>query len=234
MDDVDSRTSKTILFAGLLGAALNLTDSIRTRGLLRAVTLFALSVGTAAFGETLVTGPLGLLRHRTRPQVRGVPISILLLWYNVICGTLAATDRTLARSSLAEDQSREALPLGTALAATNLDLIMDPFGLDAGLWEWKIDGAYAAEVVGSNERSGVPILNYLGWLVVVMGIVLGYVRLFPEARAGSSLPILLLLPNYLAIGGVGDQEPQTPVPALFSPVRVGDVFVSKKSAVRNI
>jgi len=26
--------------------------------------------------------------------------------------------------------------LGTALVATSLDLLVDPFGLDLGLWEW--------------------------------------------------------------------------------------------------
>ncbi len=198
MEDVDPRVSKIILFAGTLSAILNLADSIRTRGPLRAATLFALSTGLPAFGEALITGPFGLLRHRTKPRVGGIPIAILLLWYNVICGAHAAAERVLARSPLSGVQRREALPLGTALAATSLDLILDPFGLDAGLWEWKIDGAYAPEILGSNGRSGVPVLNYLGWLVVVMGVVLGYVRLFPEDRLAGRLPIVLLLPNYLA------------------------------------
>jgi uncharacterized membrane protein len=198
VEDVDPRVSKLILFAGALSAILNLADSIRTRGPLRATTLFALSTGLPALGEALVTGPLDLLRHRTKPRVGGIPIAILLLWDNVICGAHAATERVLARSSLNGVQRREALPLGTALVATSLDLIVDPFGLDAGLWEWKIDGAYAPEILGSNGHEGVPVLNYLGWLVVVMGVVLGYVRLFPEDRSAGRLPIILLLPNYLA------------------------------------
>lgn len=201
MDDVDPRISKIMLRAGLLGAAVNLADSARTRGPLRAAILFALSTGLPAFGELLVTGPFGLLRHRTKPRVGGVPVAILLLWYNAICGAHAATERTLAQLPLDESQRREALPLGTALVATSLDLVMDPFGLDAGLWEWKVDGAYAAEVRGSNGHSGVPLLNYFGWLVVVMGVVLGYVRLFPRGGSGSRLPVLLLLPHYLASAG---------------------------------
>lgn len=40
-------------------------------------------------------------------------------------------------------------------------------------------------------------LNYWGWLVVVMGVMMGYARLFPEDRPGSRLPALLLLPQYL-------------------------------------
>jgi uncharacterized membrane protein len=181
-----------------LGATLNLTDSARTRGPLRAATLFVLSIGLPAFGEVLVTGPLGLLRHRTKPRIGGVPVAILLLWYNVICGSHAATERALLRLPLDTSRRREALPVSTALVATSLDLLMDPFGLDNGLWEWKVDGAYAPEVVGNNGRRGVPSLNYWGWLVVVLGVMLGYMRLFPEDRPGSRLPALLLLPNYLA------------------------------------
>ena len=201
MDDVDSRVSNLLLFAGALSAALNLADSTRTRGPGRAATFFALATGTAAFGEVLVTGPFGLLRHRTKPRLGGVPIPILLLWYNVICGSHAATERILGRLPLDERQRREALPPGTALVATSLDLIVDPFGLEAGLWEWKVDGAYAPGIAGSNGRSGVPTLNYLGWLVVVMGVLLGYVRAFPERGSGSRLPILLLAPIYLASAG---------------------------------
>ncbi len=198
MDDVEPRVSKLLLTAGLLGAGLNLADSARTHGPLRAAALFALATGLPAFGEALVTGPFGLLRHRTRPRVEGMPPAALLLWYNVICGAHATTERALSRLPLDAAQRRETLPLGTALVATSLDLVMNPYGLDAGLWEWKTDGAYAAEVRGANGRQGVPLLNYLGWLVVVMGVVLGYVRLFPEGRSGSRLPALLLLPHYLA------------------------------------
>ena len=197
MDDVDPRISKLLLAYSVLGTLLNLAGSIRTRGLLRTATFFALSTGLPAFGEVLVTGPLGLLRHRTRPRVRGVPVSILLLWYNVIHSTYAATERALSRLSMDGKQRREALPPATALAATNLDLVMDPFGLDAGLWEWKVDGACAKEISGGNGKSGVPLLNYWGWLVVVMGVVLGYTRLFPEGGRESRLPVLLLLPYYV-------------------------------------
>ena len=201
---------------------MNLADSARTRGPLRAATLFALATGLPAFGELLVTGPFKLLRHRTKPRVGGVPVAILLLWYNVICGAHAATERILARLPLDERQRREALPLGTALVATSLDLVMDPFGLDAGLWEWKVDGAYAAEVRGANGHSGVPILNYLGWLVVVMGVVLGYVRLFPRGGPGSRLPALLMLPYYLvsAVWAIKKRKPEYLLYSALFPVTV--------------
>lgn len=201
MNDSDPRTSRLLLAHATATATLNLADSIRTRGPRRAVTLFALSTSLPAFGELLVTGPLRLLRHRTNPRLGGVPVAILMLWYNVICGAHAATQRSLARFPMDDSRRREMLPLATALVATSLDLVTDPLGLDAGLWEWKVDGAYAPEVVGRNGHHGVPILNYWGWLVVVMGVVLDYVRLFPEDRPGSRLPVLLLLPQYLVSAG---------------------------------
>ncbi|MGB3632947.1 MAG: carotenoid biosynthesis protein [Rubrobacteraceae bacterium] len=198
MNDVNSSVSRLLLMHATATAALNLADSVRTRGPLRTATLFALSTALPAFGEVMVTGPLGLLRHRTKPRVRGVPVVILLLWYNVICGAFAATQRSLTGSPLRKSQRHEMLPLTTALVATSLDLVTDPFGLDAGLWEWKVDGAYAPEVVGQNGRHGVPVLNYWGWLVVVTGVLLVYGRLFREGGSAGRLPILLLLPQYLA------------------------------------
>lgn len=209
MDDLDPRISKILLSAELLGTVLNLADSLRTRGPLRTGTLLALSIGLPAMGEVLVTGPLGLLRHRLKPQVKGVPVAVLLLWYNVICGTHTATERALTLLPFDASRRREALPLGTVLAATSLDLIMDPFGLDAGLWEWKVDGAYAPEVVGTNGRRGVPVLNYLGWFAVVMCVSLSYTKLFPRGASGSRLPVLLLLPHYLLSAGwaIGRRKP---------------------------
>lgn len=217
MDDVDPKISKALLRVEAASAALNFVDSVRTRGLPRSVVLFALATGLPAFGEVLVTGPLGLLRHRTKPRVGGVPVAVLLLWYNAICGAYAATDRTLAHPSLGERQRRELQPLCTALAATSLDLVMDPFGLDIGLWEWKVNGAYAAEVEGANGRRGVPVLNYLGWMVVVMGVLLLYKRLSPEDEPTGRLPILLLLPRYFASAGWAIKR-RRPVYLLYSVV----------------
>ncbi len=201
MTDADPRISRLLLAHATTTAALNLADSIRTHGPRRATTLFTLSTALPAFGELLVTGPLGLLHHRTKPRLKGVPIAILLLWYNVICGTHAATQRSLARTNLEENARHEALPLATALVATSLDLVADPFGLDAGLWEWKVDGAYAPEVVSENGHHGVPVLNYWGWLVVIMAVLLGYTRIFRDGGSASRLPVLLLLPQYLASVG---------------------------------
>lgn len=180
MRDADPKHSKIFLALAALGAALNLADSARTSGPRSTAVLFALGVGLPAAGEVLATGPLNLLRHRTRPRVAGVAVAILLGWYCAIRGSYAVAGRALARLPLSETTQRAALPPFAALVGTSLDLVLDPAGLDAGLWEWKDDGAYAPDVTGANGRRGVPPVNYLGWLALVSGAVLAHGRTFGD------------------------------------------------------
>ena len=199
MDDVDPRASKLILAHAAASAGLNLAGSARTRGLRRTAVFFALGIGLPAMGELLVTGRLGLLRHRTRPRVKGAPVAVLLDWYSVIHGAYTAAERVLARLPLSETSRRRALPPVAALVATSLDLILDPTGLEAGLWEWNADGAYASEVSGANGRRGVPLINYLGWLTLVADVAFVYGRVAGDEDPGDDrLPVFLLLPFYLA------------------------------------
>lgn len=197
MSDADPRLSKFILAHAALGTTLNLADAVWTGGPRRAAGLFALGAGLPAVGELLATGPFGLLRHRTRPRIAGVPVAILLGWYCVIRGSYALAGRVLDRLPLGDAARRRALPPAAALIGASLDLILDPAGLDVGLWEWKDDGAYASGVAGANGRRGVPLINYTGWLALVAGVVSVYGRLFGERRPTGRLPALLLLPYYL-------------------------------------
>lgn len=202
MRDADPRHSKILLALAALGAGLNLADAARTAGPRRAAGLFALGAGLPAVGEVLATGPLNLLRHRTRPRAAGVPAAVLLGWYCAIRGSYAVAGRALARLPLGETARRAALPPAAALVGTSLDLVLDPAGLGLGLWEWKGDGAYAPDVTGANGRRGVPLVNYLGWLALVSGAVLIHGRTFGddagEGREAGRLPGLLLVPPYLA------------------------------------
>ena len=198
MEDAPPRFSKLSLALGVFGAALNLIDAIRTRGPRCAAVLLALGVGLPAAGEVLATGPLGLLRHRTRPRVAGVPVAILLGWYCATNGSLSVAENALAQLPLDEATRKWFLPFGAALVGVSLDLILDPAGLDSGLWEWHGDGAYARDVQGANDHRGVPLVNYAGWLLLVAGVVSLYGRLSGERRPAGRLPALLLLPYYLA------------------------------------
>ena len=200
MNDADPRLSKTLLFSAAVGAGLSLADSIRTRAPRRSLTLLALGAGLPATGEILATGPLRLLRHRTLPRVAGVPVAVVLGWYCAVHGSLTLAERVLARTSLGGVAWRWTLPPLAALVGTSLDLVLDPAGLDAGLWEWRMDGSYATEVEGPNGHAGVPLVNYLGWLALVGGATLVYGRVYGREAdpPGGRLSVLLLLPPYLA------------------------------------
>jgi uncharacterized membrane protein len=198
LDDVGPRLSKVILVCAALNAVLHLVASIRTSGLRRSATFFALGTGLPAAGELLATGPLKLLRHRVRYRVAGVPLAILLGWYAVIHGSYATARLVTERTRLAEDTKRVTVPALAAMVGVGLDLILDPAGLDIGLWEWNVDGAYGGEVVGPNGQRGVPLVNYLGWISLVGGVTYLYGR---EDGAETRLPALLLLPYYLAAVG---------------------------------
>ncbi len=212
MDDVDSRLSRIILAHAALDAGLNLAASVRARGVRRSVVLLALGAGLPAVGELLATGPLGLLRHRTQPRIADVPVAIVLGWYGVIHGSFTLAERVLSRLPLDEDSKSKALPPLAALVGTTLDLALDPAGLDAGLWEWGGDGTYAPEVEGANGRRGVPLVNFLGWLALVAGAAALYERVYGSERGpeGGRLPMLLLLPYYLAAvaWAVGRRRPK--------------------------
>ena len=198
MNDADNRLSKLFLACAVLGAALNLISSVQTRGPRRAAGLFALGVGLPAVGELLAVGPLRLLRHRTKPRVAGIPVAILLGWYCAINGSIIVAENALDALPVNEVDKKRLLPFGAALVGTSLDLILDPAGLDAGLWEWNGNGAYANEVEGANGRSGVPLVNYTGWLGLVWGVAFVYGQVFGERSSAARLPALLLLVPYLA------------------------------------
>ncbi len=200
LNDLGPRLSKLILVCSALGACLHLASSVRTRGLRRSAFLFALGTGLPAVGELLATGPLKLLRHRVRYRVAGVPLAILLGWYAVIHGSIAVAGRVSERLRLGERAKKRTLPALAALVGVSLDLLLDPAGLDVGLWEWNADGAYAPEIRGANGRGGVPLVNYLGWIALVGGSVYVYGSAGgPEE--GELLPAALLLPLYLAGAG---------------------------------
>ncbi|HEX6709825.1 MAG TPA: carotenoid biosynthesis protein [Rubrobacter sp.] len=201
MIDSDPKLSNLILVHAVLSAGLNLVSSVRTRGVRRSAVFLALGTGVPAAGELLATGPLKLLRHRTRPRVAGVPIAVVLGWYGVIHGSFTVAWRVLEWMSLGENAKRAALPPVAVLIGVSLDLILDPAGLDAGLWEWSSAGAYAQEIEGANGHGGVPIINYLGWSALVSGVVSICGLMCEHEGERGTLPAILLLPYYLAAVG---------------------------------
>jgi uncharacterized membrane protein len=177
VSELDPRLSKAVTAHSLIVAALSFIHSLRTQGLRRTLLFAALGNAIPILGELLAVHILRMLRHHARPQVKGVPLAIALGWYNVGYGTLAMMKGIINNG--ADPQGSKSLTLAsvTALAATSLDLLLDPLGLELGLWEWSEDGPYASELKGPNGKRGIPLLNFAGWLALTTGVTLAYQRL---------------------------------------------------------
>jgi uncharacterized membrane protein len=211
VSELEPRLSKVVTAHSSIVAALSLLHSLRTRGLRRTLLFAALGNAIPILGELLAVHVLKVLRHHTQPQIRGVPLAIVLGWYNVGYGTLAMVQGNISDAADPQ-QCRKSLALvpAVALAATNFDLLLDPLGLDLNLWEWSEDSPYASEIKGPNGKRGVPLLNFVGWLALTTGVTLAYQRLQitgnvadapdPEHSGGPSserAAALLLLFYYL-------------------------------------
>jgi uncharacterized membrane protein len=197
---VDPRLSGALTAHASVVASLSVAHSLRTRGPLRTLLFAALGGGIPFLGELVTIRVLKLLRHRVRPQVGGVPLAIVLGWYNVGYNVFAVAQHLRARAGL-EGEERRVLVPAAALAATDLDLLLDACGLDLGLWQWRDGGPYASEVEGPNGRRGIPVLNFAGWIWMISSLTLAYLRLAPDAPrpAGGRGPALLLLSYYLPV-----------------------------------
>jgi len=182
----DPRISKAVTGHSLVVAGLSVVHSLRTRGWHRTLRLAALGIAIPILGELMAVNVLKVLRHHTRPQVGGVPLAIALGWYNVGYGSLTVIESILHAADPHTGKRNRALAPTTALAATSLDLLLDPFGLDLGLWEWSGDGQYASEIKGPNDKRGVPLLNFASWIVLTTSVTLAYQRLEPGCHAADA------------------------------------------------
>ena len=96
------------------------------------------------FGKYEYTGLL-------QPQLAGVPLLIPLAWMMMLPPAWA-----IAKTILGESRPRWTFVLLSALAFTAWDLFLDPQMVGWGFWVWETPGAYF----------GIPLSNYLGWIVV--------------------------------------------------------------------
>jgi uncharacterized membrane protein len=208
VSQLNPRLSKAVTVHSSIVAALNVIHSLRTHGLRRTLLFAALGNGIPILGELLAIHVLKVIRHHIQPQIGGVPLAIALGWYNVGYGTLASVNGAFNDGDKA--RVRKSLAPTVALAATSLDLLLDPLGLDLGLWEWGEGGPYASEVKGPNGKRGIPVLNFAGWLILSTSVILAYQRLRPRGDAADAsdaqngggsdterAAALLLLPYYL-------------------------------------
>jgi uncharacterized membrane protein len=136
--------------------------------------LLAEAVGTATgvpFGDYDYAGSLG-------PKLLGVPVVIPLAWAMFAYPCLLVGQR-LART-----------PLGAAavggFALASWDLFLDPQMVEAGHWRF-------TDVTASLPGApGIPISNYLGWLLVAW-LMLGLLQLLGRRATDERVPGALFL-----------------------------------------
>lgn len=179
----------------LLFTAASVVHAGATRGVTWAAGLVVLAggIGLAAesigvrtglpFGEYHYAGTLG-------PQVLDVPVVVPLAWVMMAYPSLLL-GRRLARLAARRERRREPSSLvvigtgGLCLAAW--DLFLDPQMVAAGHWTW------AHPTPALPGVPGIPVSNYLGWLLVALVMMALLEVLLPDARrAPEAVPALLL------------------------------------------
>ena len=175
--------------------------------------LLAESLGTSTgfpFGQYDYAGSLGW-------KLLSVPVVIPLAWAMMAYPCLLVGQR-LARSRLGA-----AAIGGLALAAW--DLFLDPQMVEAGHWRWT-DVELA--LPGSP---GIPVSNYLGWLLVAV-LMVGVLQLLPRREADDRVPAALFLWTYASSVLANAVFFGRPAVALIGGVGMGLVAVPYARALR--
>lgn len=149
-------------FGVIMQAAAVLIILFYAWGWARTLKTFAIVVVLSYLAELLgsSTGiPFGKYHYTglLQPQLAGVPLLIPLAWMMMLPPAWA-----IAKIILGESRPRWAFVLISALAFTAWDLFLDPQMVGWGFWVWESPGAYF----------GIPLSNYLGWIVVSAVITL--------------------------------------------------------------
>lgn len=113
------------------------------------------------FGEYDYTGAL-------QPTVAGVPLIVPLAWFAMGVTALEVGHHVGSRVV--------AVGVG-AVGLTAWDLFLDPQMVDAGYWEWAVDGTY----------EGIPLSNYGGWLLTGLVVLTGVEAIRPATPPSRGL-----------------------------------------------
>jgi putative membrane protein len=214
---------QTTVVLGALAAALHAASRIGTR---RAVTLFAvvftLALGAELSGTAFAIpfGPYGYTDQLGYLIGGLVPFNIPTSWFYMLYGALAICGRLLQARDDGATKWWWALIGG--LVFTAWDVSMDPAMTRTNHWLWRIDAAEVASsplytLLGTPFWFGMPLTNWLGWLLV--GVVLARVMLWlvpPTVWAGrvapsgfplwlyavnGTLPVAICLSHDMALAG---------------------------------
>ena len=223
---------------GYVGALLVFVvwHAIVTKGWKRSLIMFALSFIVAftaeamgvnfglVFGHYYYTPILG-------PSLFGVPLLAALAWEPIVYASFCLSDMLATRAESQASSTRKmsifwVAAIG-ALATTAWDMMIDPIAVSQGWWVWVNGGPYVPYVV-----KGVPISNFLGWLLVAFVINLIYRKVAGGTeQPGSSAaltfygPLTLYVSLFLTAFGVAVTILERPEVALIGLLAMGPFIV---------
>lgn len=150
--------------------------------------LLAEAVGVSTgypFGGYDYTGTLGV-------EVLGVPLLVPLAWTMMAWPALAVARVLVPGDRVTNRSARVAV---AAWALTAWDVFLDPQMVEAGHWAWDTPAPHLPGV------EGIPLTNFLGW-VVVAAVITGVLDLVvprgPGTPAHDAVPLTVYLWTYFS------------------------------------
>ena len=92
----------------------------------------------------------------------GIPVLIPIAWFGIIYMSINFCNYVTNVRFPFEDSINLFFIILTAIFVMLLDLVLDPLAVDEKRWNWELPGIYY----------GIPILNFFGWLLVPLLILL--------------------------------------------------------------
>lgn len=207
--------------------------AVLTKGWRRSLIMFAVSFVVAftaealgvnfglVFGKYYYTEVLGV-------QLFGVPLLAALAWEPIVYAAFCISDLVSPLVSALPGVSglRPSIiwpAVIGAFATTAWDMMIDPIAVSQGWWVWVEGGPYVPYVA-----NGVPIQNFIGWLVVAFSINLLYRFLTeraPQPTRTATLtfygPVMLYASLFLTSFGVTITILERPEVALIGLLAMG-------------
>jgi uncharacterized membrane protein len=193
----------------VLGALAGVLHAASRIGQRRAWLLFAVAFSITLAAELLGTGtgyPFGPYTYTSQLGylIAGlVPFNIPTSWFYMLYASLAICGRLLPATD--DGRTRWWWALVAAFVLTAWDVSMDPAMVRTNHWFWHvppstIDGSPLVRVLGAPFYFGMPLTNWLGWLLtgfLVARVMLWVVPPSTWARdvAPSNVPLVLYAVN---------------------------------------
>ena len=111
----------------------------------------------------------------------GIPVLIPIAWFGIIYMSINFCNYVTNVRFPFENSINYYFIILTAIFVMLLDLVLDPLAVDEKRWNWELPGIYY----------GIPILNFFGWLLVPLLILLIFQHCsYQVAKVISSYSVL--------------------------------------------